>query len=383
MRFGRGLRPGYFLPLLLLLISYHGFGQIRYFRKATVSGKPGRVMPFLAADQDSIATDTIFQLLSQEGYPLRYYRKIRTSVCFDNKCRLLKCTLYWNITGRYLGFELPKGEFLSKAKHKPFKKAEYERLDLLLADPLLPLAGLSYSELAPRPKIRDNKDDVDAVSSATAKNVLDYVVPGSAYTTYKMWHVVYGSTQGEIQDLTKKSLSADLILRILESDDPADKIWALNHIRGFVILTPPLREKLIGFIDNSGYNLAERALNALDTKELHSDTLQTALGDKLAQSSYAIKKLIIAKFKDAPQLREQAIVNLAQVLKSANPELISNVLDVFSEHKISDTVTCQKIASLLNDQNNFVARKAYKYLTQAGVTSEVIREQIKVFEMKM
>lgn len=382
MRFGRGLRAECALFLLLLLVSYHGFGQIWYFRKATVSGKPGRVMPFLASDQDSIATDTIFQVLSQDGYPLRYYRKIRTSVCFDNKCRLLKCTLYWNITGRYLGLELPKGEFLSKAKHKPFKKAEYERLDFLLADPLLPLAGLSYSELAPRPKIRENKDDVDAVSSATAKNVLDYIVPGAAYTTYKIWHVVYGPTQDEIQDLTKKSLSADLILRILESDDPADKIWALNHIRGFVILTSRLREKLISFIDNSGYNLAERALNAFDAKELQSDTVQIALGDKLAQSSYAIKKLIIAKFKDAPQLSEQAIVNLAQVLKSANPELISNVLDVFSAHKISDTATCRTIASLLNDQNSFVARKAYKYLTQTGVTNEVIREQIKAFEMK-
>lgn len=370
------------LSLLLLLVSYHGFGQIRYLRAATVAGRERGVVPFLAADHDSIATDTIFQVLSNEGYPLRYYRKVRTSVCFDNKCRLLKCTLYWNITGRYLGFELPKGEFLSKAKHKPFRKAEYERLDFLLADPLSPLSGLSYNELAPRPKIRENKGDIDAVSSATAKNVLDYVVPGAVYTTYKMWHVVHGATQEQVQDLTKKSLSADLILQILASADPADKIWALNHIRGLVTLTPGLREKLMSLIDNNGYNLSERAVNAFDAEELGGDTLQIALSNKLAQSSYAIKKLIITRFKEAPKLGERTVTNLAQVLKSANPELISSVLDVFAEHEISDNATCRMVASLLTDQNNFVAGKAYKYLTHSAVTDQEVRSQMKEFEMK-
>ena len=55
--------------------------------------------------------------------------------------------IYWNITGRYLGFELPVGEFLSKSEHKPFSEEEYERLNDLLADPSLPFGEISFNSL--------------------------------------------------------------------------------------------------------------------------------------------------------------------------------------------------------------------------------------------
>ncbi|WP_353718925.1 hypothetical protein [Dyadobacter sp. 676] len=181
--------------------------QIRYFWPATVQGMQGDVRSIPSAVVDSIASDTIFQVWSKEGYPLHYYKKIRTSVCFDNKCRLLKCTLYWNVTGRYLGFELEKGEYLSKARHKPFKRKEYARLHEILSDPFSRLSGLSYGELAPRPGIANAKNGVDAVTSATAASILDEVVAGAAYTTYKMWHVVNGPTQDEVRNLTVESLS--------------------------------------------------------------------------------------------------------------------------------------------------------------------------------
>ena len=365
------------LILPLLFVTSCCFGQIRYFVQPTVSFPQADRRYFLAASQDSIANDTLFQALSKEGYPLSYFRKIRTSVCFDNKCRLLKCVLYWNITGRYLGFELPKGEFLSKAEHKEFTPAEYERLGMLLADELSPLGDLSYAELAPQTKTTKSSDgEVDGVSSATAKNVLEYVVEGAAYTTYKMWNVVYGTTQQDIMRLTSQVLSDELVLKILESPDLNDRIWALNHIGGNVKVTPRLRDKIFTLIIDKNYNLAERAINAMDGNDLKSDTLQMMLVEKLGTTSYAIKKLIISKFREAPELSVPAKRKLAESLRSANGELVSNLLDTFAKHKVNDLETSRIVAELLGNQNAFISQKAFRYLEQSQLKDRDIEKQM-------
>ncbi|QIP15225.1 hypothetical protein G8759_22670 [Spirosoma aureum] len=370
------------LVTAFLAVVYDSAGQIRYLRTPAITLKPDTTLAFIAASQDSIANDTLFQIRSKEGYPMAYFRKVRTSVCFDNKCRLLKVNLYWTSTGRYLGFNLPKGEFLSKAEHKPFTPAEYERMSELLADPLSPLATLSYAELAPQAKPADKENEVDGVSSATAKNVLEYVVEGAAYTTYKMWHVVYGSTQEDVARLTEKSLSPDFILAILDSPDLTDKIWALNHIRGFVALTPALQKALLGLISTTDYNLAERAIYAFSAGDLKSEVIQRALLAKFREANYALKKLIISKLKEAPLLDVQVKKAFTDDLKSLNTELISNVLDLFRKHKVADIDTCRTIAELLTNKNELIAKKAFAYLDAIVVTDVLIEKHMKEYRAK-
>jgi hypothetical protein len=367
----------------LILTSDYGFAQIRYFEKPTLALSPDRVVSFLMASQDSIANDTLYQVLSKEGFPLSYYRKIRTSVCFDNKCRLLKCVIYWNITGRYLGFELPKGEFLSKAEHKEFTREEYLRLGTLLADQLSPLGNLSYAELAPNPKPTTNADDeVDGVSSATAKNVLEYVVEGAAYTTYKMWHVVYGPTQEDIVKLTEKSLTPDLVMILLQSPDLNDQIWVLNHIRGFVDITQELEAKLFSLISGSDYNLAERAIHAFDATAMKSERLQQRLFTRFEEGNYAIKKLIIARFKESSSLSAGVEKKLAESLKTLNGELVSNILDVFSKHQTTHDETLLIVAGLLQNENRFVSQKAFKYLQGLKVNNEAVNKLMNEYSSK-
>ncbi|GAB3970351.1 hypothetical protein GCM10028806_18280 [Spirosoma terrae] len=361
--------------LFILASAYDSAGQIRYFRTPTLPLKTDTTLAFLAVAEDSIANDTLFQMRSKEGFPVAYFRKIRTSVCFDNKCRLLKVTLFWNPTGRYLGYDLVKGEFLSKAEHKPFTLAEYERMSDVLADQFSPLATLAYAEIAPPKKPISKEEEVDGVSSATAKNVLDYVVEGAAYTTYKMWHVVYGPTQASVVALTEKSLSPEYVLALLESPDGSDKIWALNHSQGFVTSTPALQQKLVTFINGTNYNLTERAINALDTGP-NSATWQAMLADNLTTKSYALQKLIVNKLKRVTSLDAQAKKSLAEGLKSPNSELVSTILDVFRQHNVADTETCRPIADLLISQNQFIAQKAFAYLEKLDLSDADIKAKL-------
>src|SRR3546814_6858824 len=96
----------------------------------------------------------------------------------------------------------------------------YTRMNALLADSHSPLADFTFEDLVP--SVAPGIPGADAVTAATAPAMLDYVVEGAAYTTYRLWHFVYGPTQAKIVRLTEDSLSAELLGMILHSPDRSD-----------------------------------------------------------------------------------------------------------------------------------------------------------------
>lgn len=366
-----------FLALLSIvaLVSFRDHGKIRYFQSATLVEEADTVVGFPSIT-DGIP-DTLFQIRSSSGLPLAYYKKIYTGVCFDNECRMLDIVLYWNITGRYLGFELPEGEFLSKFDHEPFTESEYERLHGLLADLLSPLGMYAYNELAPKPPVEE--EEVDGITSATSKDILEYVVEGAAFTTYTLRTLVYGPIQDEVESLTRQALSEELVLKILESPDVSDRIWALGQVRDHLELTPALRVAILNFIDDDNYSLAERAVHAIGSGELESNALQMLLLEKFYQSDYGLQKLILDKLKEAPQLDAKVTADLAQNLKKWEGGLLSNVLDLYIAQKVYDIETCRMVSELLQNENRYISQKAFNFLESNGQSYEEVDKQLDVY----
>ena len=366
-----------FLALLSIvaLVSFRDHGKIRYFQSATLIEEADTVVGFPSIT-DGIP-DTLFQIRSASGLPIAYYKKIYTGVCFDNECRMLDIVLYWNITGRYLGFELPEGEFLSKFDHEPFTESEYERLHGLLADLLSPLGMYAYNELAPKPPVEE--EEVDGITSATSKDILEYVVEGAAFTTYTLRTLVYGPIQDEVESLTRQALSEELVLKILESPDVSDRIWALGHVRDHLELTPALRVAILNFIDDDNYSLAERAVHAIGSGELESNALQMLLLEKFYQSDYGLQKLILDKLKEAPQLDAKVTADLAQNLKKWEGGLLSNVLDLYIAQKVYDIETCRMVSELLQNENRYISQKAFNFLESNGQSYEEVDKQLDVY----
>lgn len=262
----------FILPVFLILISaFFSVDIIRYSFAPSIEGEPISVRKYQINFLDTIPNDTLYQNVSKEGYPLSYYRKITTGICFDNKCRILDIILFWDITGRYLGFELPPGEFLSKTDHEPFNEEEYEKLHRILGDEQSPIANFSPSQIIIKPQ--NMSSELDGITGATAPAILDHVVSGAVYTTYQLWHFTYGQTKEEVEQVTVKSLSADLVLRILESENESDKMWALEHINGYIVSSPDLKNKILQLINNGNYSLAERAIASISRSELKDGTL--------------------------------------------------------------------------------------------------------------
>ena len=251
---------GSLILALVILSAFVKEKKLKYNQQPTISCD-SNTQKIVTAFKDTLSNDSLYLASTIEGIPIHYFKKIITEVCFDNECRLLDITVFWNITGRYLGFELIGDEFLSKYDHEPFVSSEYQRLNELLADPNLPLGNISFEKLIEKSESED--DSVDGISGATSLEVSKIVVKGAAYTTYTLWNIVHSSTKDFIGQLTEKQLTPELTDLILKSADISDKVWVLNRIDQPTALNPKLAASLLDIISGSDFFLSYSALNAI------------------------------------------------------------------------------------------------------------------------
>jgi len=342
--------------------------------------KTAEIVPHYIEFNDTIPSDTLYEYIDENDIPIMYSRKILTGVCIEGKCRLVNINLYWHITGRYLGFELPEGEFLSKTEHHPFKKEEYDRLHALLTDPQSALSQYSIEELVPQKDTTKNK--VDAVSTATIAAVLDYIVKGAVYTTYTLWHIIYGPTQREVELMTTKNLTGPLIVQLFNSESLTDQVWALNHITDKIEITPRLQNKIFKYISGEDIYLAERALNALPDTLLSNEKMQLKLAEIFEKSDFLKKRLILQSMKNSTVFHDVAIEQLCNELSNLNGTLVKDLVELLVLFKVDEKQVVEKIQPLLKDENRYIATQALKYLESLDNPDKKTERRIEKYRRK-
>ena len=358
--------------LFFILPALQQTEEISYFQVPTIPFDWDNLQADTLPFQDTLSDNILYQIKTSEGIPLFYAQNIVTEVCFDNKCRLLNITVYWNITGRYLGFELPKGEFLSKHDHEPFSKKEYERLNDLLADPSLHLGEISFKKLIGIPETEI--DSIDGISGATTEDVSKMVVKGAAYTTYTLWNIVHGPTKDIVASLTEKELSPDLIDLILKSPDINDRVWALDRINQKTTLNPKLTVTLLEIISGDDFFLSYSAINAIKASHLNSDTFQFALFSIYKKANHSIKRMIVEKLMEAPYLSSELITSSRNLLSELNGKQLGDFLKLYTKHAINDLETFKAVAEILKNENSFISRQAYKFLKESNFSDREMEE---------
>lgn len=352
------------LILALVAVSFNNRDEtIKRFYEPGISGNFTAVFPHIVQFNDTIPNDTLFEYRNEKQMPEMYSRKVITGVCVDGQCRMVNIQLFWTITGRYLGFELPAGEFLSKTEHVKFNPEEYNRLHYLLANPQSALANYSLKELVP--KKDTSKVKVDALTSATIASVLDYIVEGAVYTTYTLWHIVHGSTKREIEKLTAKSLNQELVVKLLNGNNLSDKIWVLNHYPENMELQGEIKNKFIENISGSDVYLAERTLNAISADKLNRD-LQFELAALINNSDFLQQRHILQKLQEAKILDENVAQKLSYSLPKLNGTLVKLTIELFQNHQIDNETVSLNVALLLENENRYISSQAFKYLQ--GIT---------------
>jgi len=374
------LRNTLFISFVVVLLSSFSQeeGRTRHFLKSTVPLDMASLKQVAIFMEGDSIQDTLYQLRSKDNIPVAYYQPVTRSVCFDNKCRILKVNIYWNITGRYLGFEMPKGEFLSKTDHVPFELSDYRELNVKLSDSLSRLNEFSLGELAP--KAYQGNINIDGLTSATSTDVADYVVKGAGYTTFAMWHIIYGEGRKKVMQLTEKELNPGLLLMILDSETDWDKYWALERLSAYPVLNPELEARILSLISaDASSSLAVKALQSLRPVHLKQESLQRALLGKFNGGSYDLKNAIIGKLSEVPALNAEVGLALAQQLPVLNGELFIQVLALLKKHHNQDKAVANLVAELLNSSNRFIANKAFDFLKSSGVEDAQLKKRLEAY----
>jgi len=351
----------------LILFSYENGEDIRYFQPSTLPIADSTDIKVVSV-AGTIENQEIFQAVTSSGSPLYYYTELRTGVCYDNQCRPLNILVYWNITGRYLGFELLDGEFLSKQDHEPFTAREYERLHQLLADPFLPLGKYVFEDLVADPDA--SADAVDGVSGATTKEVLDYVVEGAAYTTHKLWHVVHGSIQKQVISMTERSLDPHLFTRILQSTDQSDRTWALERLDLLPELNDLLIDGLVEILLEEEYFQSYLLLKSLTIEQLGSENLQLQLFKLIGKVDHGIENLIFDQLAEAPHLNPAVVDHSMENLSQVNGPQLVKLLKLYTVHGINSPKLNEALGGTVPHENSFVERQVRQFLEKHGSSSD-------------
>lgn len=358
---------GLLVGALLLPFSFENGADIRYFQPSTI--------PLIDSTDliqstiiDSLLSLEINQVTKSDGTPLHYFIELKEGVCFENECRPLDILLYWNITGRYLGFELLDGEYLSKYDHEPFDQKEYEKLHQLLEDPFLPLGNYTFEDLVKRPDTVSQS--MDGVSGATMKDVLEYIVPGAAYTTHKLWNIIHGPIQQQVSELTAQQLNATLFHKILQSNDQSDQTWVLERVSLLSEINETVIASLVKILKEGEHFQAYLLLKSLSSKQLASEHLQLELFSLLGKVDYSIENMIFDRLIEVPRLHLSVVEASIPMLKTLSGPQIGKLLKVFTHHKVKNPALNQALKEMVPNENSFVERQLLQYLENQAVITD-------------
>ncbi len=128
---------------------------------------------------DSIPDKLLTIYYNDRNLPVACSRNIHTAVCIYGLCRSVDITLYWELTGKFLGYSVYKDNELTKRGHIPFNESDYAKLNQILSDPKSRLGEITEEEILP---LKQKVAATDGRTGATIPNLSCVVVPEAAYS---------------------------------------------------------------------------------------------------------------------------------------------------------------------------------------------------------
>jgi len=204
------------------------------------------------------------------------------------------------------------------------------------------------------------------VSGATSKDVLQYVIKGSAYTTYTIYELVYGTTQAEVEAWTNEVMNDEYLGSILTESPYQDKLWAIDLMHGRLSYFPQSKEIVLDLMGTADYSLAEKCLNSLVPEDLIEMDVQNKLIDNFQSFDFGMRSRVVELLKDTPQISPEVVAKLNDNLPEMEVPIISGILDVYREKGVNDRETISAIKKLANSENRYLAKKAEDYMSNLG-----------------
>ena len=371
-----------FVGILLSSSSHFELKENRkYFKPEFNVESISSIKPRLIHFDDTIPNDTIYICFAANNYPYAYYRELFTNVCSDELCLPVLLLIYWSPGGDYLGYTIKNNEIFTKLEHIPFDKEDYLRLHNLLDDPQSILINYQMTDLVIDNQSTSSK--VDGVSSATILDVESYVVKGAVYTTYTLWHTVYGSSLDSIRNISLEYLTIPFLESLMNSPYIEDNSYALDKLKRFDLdVTEAIILKLEEFIVSDNYILKENSIDALISCGISDSLIEITLMNVFQEMDYGTKLRILRILNNILYLSPNTIEKLTDHLATQSGIIIRKILNLLQSQAELHISYNLKIAELLEHENRYIAQMAYDYLSSLDSDEEILLMKIQEYEGK-
>lgn len=297
--------------------------------------------------------------LDEKGFPVEYRMELFTGVCLEGVCKPLRVTLFWDALGHYSHLNYPMGDPLTKRSHEPFFPDDYELLDSILKnrDSILGHKPLTYFV-----RMHEDADDVDAVSSATMKEVQNAVVSGAAYTSWVLWHWVNGDMPKQLTARTALHGSEEYLVQCLQTGDPQYEIFALQQLLSQGFYNEQIGNICFRMLKEEGEERCALAFRIVTGLSPDIGEMQQKLVELIGVNPNS-NALILNYFETAatpvPVVWEEISIRLHALREYHN---VSSVLELLGKRASDSAVVRENVAVLRGNDNPFVARLAEEFL---------------------
>lgn len=369
----------------ILLLSFIYFQQEKenrkYFKPEFNAGNVNCIQPRFIHFDDTIPNDSIYICFAANKFPYAYYREIFTNVCSEELCLPVSLLIYWSPGGDFLGYTIKNNEIFTKLDHIPFKEEDYLRLHNLLDDPQSILRNYKMRDLVSNNP--DSSREVDGITSATILDVESYVVKGAVYTTYVLWHTVYGSSLDSIREISLEYLSIPFLETLIISPHKDDNFFALDILKKFDLdVTETILLGLEEFLASDDYVLKQNSIDALISSGISDSLIQTTLMNVYHEMDYGTKLRILRILNNLSYLFPDTIEELIDHLSMQSGVIIMKILNLLQSQAELHISYNLKIAELLEHENRFIAKIAYDYLSSFDNNEEILIMKIQEYEGK-
>ena len=289
---------------------------------------------------DSLSDQKFLELVDDNGLTIWFARYFFKDICVTGVCNMAKFWIFWDGTGKYLGFRLNKNEPLTKNNHIDFQPDDYVRLDEILKDTESILQDFDYEDLAfeSEEEIEEERSIlmVDAFTSATPPALSEYVVEDAVFTCYTLWHTVYGETQEKIQSVLTDKMDSSYIEKLLRGEKD-QQMLALEQIADNHRLVTEFEVQLFQMVVSNDLTLSKKAVSLFPADYFDSKENQLKYINLMKRCLQEITYEIIYRLQKLDNLSTESIIQL---------------LDMHAEEIISTAALNQVYRIVINYTNN-------------------------------
>ena len=327
----------------------------------------------------------VVQILDSDGNPKAYFMDVGSVVCKDAKCETVTVRIHFDPLGSYERYELPSGGNLTKLGHKPFSRADHDKLHQILSDPYSQLKSIGLNEITVPKSSAATGNPVDAISAPTMLSKQSTVVVGAAYTCCTLWHWSHGKVCDVIRDMTVQASDKQDFVRYLESDKDEYGTFALEQLRTQNLFDPQIIAAVVQVLRHGSEKLTDAALEYLAkaSTETGVDSFFCCSEDECLQTNSRKRVQFLEALRDTT--RDFPAGYLGQFggwLARANSYYeVHLLLTLLERQSPPSEETIRGAMALLESDDSLVVRRSYRYL-KAQELAPSQQKQLEAFEQQ-